>query len=304
MKIGILGGTGLIGLELIAYAIKRGDTFRIFTRRKELPSELRAIPHLEMITTTIPTSHQLEGLDALINLVGEPIAGVRWTDERKNMIRTSRVDFTRGLVARIRDCKSPPKIILQGSAIGYYGMTGVQHPPYDESQKPGNDFLSQICIDWEKEVLCLKEKGIRTIILRTGIVLSLRGGALEKMMLPFQMGVGGSIGTGDQGISWIHIGDFISATLYLLNKPSSAGVYNIVSPNPCSNSVFSKTLAKALFRPSFFKIPTIAIQAVYGEGAQVITEGQYVIPKRLLEEGYTFQYPNLEEALINLLKRD
>ena len=213
MKIGILGGTGLIGSELIPYWIKRGHQFRVFSRRTELPNDLKQFSEIELVTTTIPTSQQLEGLDAMINLVGEPIAGVRWTNERKHLIRISRIDFTRGLVARIRDCKNPPKVFLQGSAVGYYGMSASRHAPYDETQVPGSDFLASICVDWEKEVEPLKEKGIRVIVLRTGIVLSPKGGALEKMIPPFQFGVGGPIATGEQGISWIHIGDFVSSTL-------------------------------------------------------------------------------------------
>jgi uncharacterized protein (TIGR01777 family) len=304
MKIGILGGTGLIGMELIPYWIKRGHSFRVFSRRNELPVELSQYPELELVTTTIPSSAQLDGLDALINLVGEPIAGVRWTEERKAMIRTSRVDFTRGLVARLRDCKNPPKIFFQGSAVGYYGMSDVKHEPYSESDQAGQDFLAQICVDWEKETLPLKEKGIKTIILRTGIVLSLKGGALQKMIPPFQFGIGGPIATGEQGMSWIHIGDFVSAALFLLNKKSAEGSYNIVSPIPCSNADFARELAGTMFRPSFFKIPSVAIQALFGEGAQVITAGQYVVPKRLLEEGYEFQFQNLGSALRNLLGKN
>ncbi len=303
MKIGILGGTGLIGSELIPYGIKRGYKFVVFSRRNQLPAELKQMEGIELVTTTIPSSAQLEGLDAIINLVGEPIAGVRWTVEKKHLIRTSRVEFTRGLVARIRDCKLPPKVFIQGSAIGYYGMSAIKHSPYDEAQIPGDDFLSTICVDWERETLALIEKQIRTVVLRTGIVLSPKGGALEKMLPPFLFGVGGPIATGEQGMSWIHIGDFISATFFLLNKKSADGPYNIVSPNPASNSDFSKELAKTLFRPSIFKIPSLAIQALYGEGAQVITEGQYVFPKRLLEEGYEFQFQNLGDALRNLLEK-
>jgi uncharacterized protein (TIGR01777 family) len=304
MKIGILGGTGLIGSELIPYGIKHGHHFRVFTRRTELPVDLNQFEEIELITTTIPSTAQLEGLDAVINLVGEPIAGVRWTLERKNLIRTSRVDFTRGLVARIRDCKNPPKVFIQGSAIGYYGMSSLRHVPYDEAQIPGTDFLSNICVDWEREILSLMEKGIRTIILRTGIVLSTKGGALEKMIPPFQFGLGGPISSGEQGMSWIHITDFVSALFFLLTKKTSDGPYNIVSPHPCSNEEFSRELAKTLFRPCIFKIPAIAIQALYGEGAQVITEGQYVTSKRLQEEGYEFQFQNLGQALRNLLLKN
>ncbi len=303
MKIGILGGTGLIGKELIPYAMKRGHSFRIFSRKAELPKELRQLGNLEFIQTTLPTSAQLEGLDAVINLVGEPIAGVRWTDERKILIRTSRVEFTKGLVVRLKDCKQPPSVFIQASAVGYYGMSESEHTSFDESSPHGEDFLATVCVDWEKEMESLNEKGIRTLILRSGIVLSPKGGALEKMIPPFKMGVGGSIASGRQGMSWIHIADYVSAVLFLLNKGSSEGAYNIVSPAPCSNAEFSSSLAKTLFRPNLMKVPEFAIHVLYGDGALVITQGQYVVPKRLLEEGYEFQFQNLEEALRNLLLR-
>ncbi|GBF50804.1 nucleoside-diphosphate sugar epimerase [Leptospira ryugenii] len=301
MKIGILGGTGLIGTEIIRTGSAKGNSFRLFSRRDTVPPALQGIANLDLVTCTIPSSQQLEGLDALINLVGEPIAGVRWTEERKELIRTSRVEFTRGLVARIKDCKNPPSILLQSSAVGYYGMNPFRHPAYSEEQPAGEDFLAKICVDWERETDALSDRGIRVIKLRTGIVLSLKGGALEKMLPPFQMGVGGMIASGEQGMSWIHISDFVAATFYLLQRKSASGAFNIVAPNPTSNAEFSKTLAEVLFRPSFFKIPAFAIQALYGEGAQVVTLGQYVVPSHLTKEGYEFQFQNLKQALQNLL---
>ncbi|WP_411821629.1 TIGR01777 family oxidoreductase [Leptospira sp. 'Mane'] len=304
MKIGIIGGTGLVGMEFIPYAIKRGHTFRIFTRKKDLPYDLKQLGDIDFVTTTLPTSAQLEGMDAIINLVGEPIAGVRWTDERKTLIRTSRVEFTKGLVARIKDCKRPPSVYIQASAIGYYGMSESEHEPYDENTKPGDDFLASVCVDWENQTIPLRDIGIRTIVIRTGIVLSPKGGALEKMIPPFKMGVGGPIASGKQGMSWVHIADLVSAMLFLLGKQSSSGSYNVVSPFPCSNARFSEELAKVLFRPALMRVPAFAVQMLYGDGALVITRGQYVYPKRLLEEGYEFQYQYLRDSLTNLIKKN
>ncbi|MCG6146022.1 TIGR01777 family oxidoreductase [Leptospira bandrabouensis] len=303
MKIGILGGTGLIGKSFIKTASLKGHRFRVFSRQNSLPAELSSFPELEFVSCILPQTADLEGLDAIVNLVGEPIAGVRWTEERKRLIQTSRIDFTRGLVARVLDLKSPPKVFVNASAVGYYGMSEEHHLPYNENTAPGNDFLAKICVDWENQILPLQSTGIRSLVLRTGIVLTPEGGALEKMIPPFLLGVGGSIASGKQGMSWIHIADFISAMLHLMQLDSASGAFNLVSPQPVSNEEFSKSLAKSLHRPNFFKVPSFAIQALYGEGAVVVTKGQYVLPERLLSSGYEFQFQNLEKALANLLEK-
>jgi uncharacterized protein (TIGR01777 family) len=304
MKIGILGGTGLIGKSLIQTAIQKGHRFRVFSRQTSLPKSLSSFPEIEFVTCLLPQSSDLENLDAIINLVGEPIAGVRWTEERKQLISTSRIEFTRGLVARIQDLKNPPKVFINASAVGYYGMSETIHQSYTETSPPGDDFLAKLCVDWENQTNPLVQLGIRTILLRTGIVLSPKGGALEKMIPPFLLGVGGSIASGTQGMSWIHILDFINATLHLMTSSTSLGAYNLVSPNPTSNAEFSKKLAKTLNRPNLFKVPTFAIQALFGEGSVVVTKGQYVVPERLLQSGYEFQFQNLNEALSNLLEKN
>lgn len=302
MKIGILGGTGLIGKEFVSFASQKGYSFRIFSRRNSLPKEFIGIPGIQFVSCSIPSSSELEGLDVILNLVGEPIAGVRWTEERKRLIETSRIEFTRGLVARVLETKNPPKIFLQASAVGFYGMREEEHPPFDEGTPPDDDYLAKICVGWEKQTEPLLEKNIRTIQLRTGIVLSLKGGALEKMVVPFKLGVGGAIASGKQGMSWVHISDFIAALVFLIESPKASGAYNITSPNPVSNEVFSSVLAKTLHRPSIFRVPAIAIQALFGEGSVVVTKGQYVLPKRLLAEGFRFQFSELPYALQNLLE--
>lgn len=303
MKIGILGGTGLIGTAFIETAVRKGYRFRVFSRKSSLPPALSSFPELEFVSCILPQTADLEGLDAIVNLVGEPIAGVRWTEERKRLIGISRVDFTRGLVARVLDLKSPPKVFINSSAVGYYGMSDGTHLPFTENSAPGDDFLAKLCVDWENQTNILKSAGIRTLVLRTGIVLSPKGGALEKMVPPFLLGVGGSIASGKQGMSWIHILDFISAMLHLMQLESASGAFNLVSPFPVSNEEFSRVLAKTLHRPNIFKVPSFAIQALYGEGSVVVTKGQYVLPERLLSAGYEFQFQNLEKALSNLLEK-
>ncbi|MDF3821364.1 TIGR01777 family oxidoreductase [Leptospira sp. 96542] len=303
-KIGILGGTGLIGKEWILSGIREGHRFRVFTRQENPPKELQGFPEIQFVTCTLPSTQDLEGLDVVINLVGEPIAGVRWTEERKKIIRTSRVDYSKGLIARLLETKKPPSVYMQASAVGYYGMSESYHEAYSESQTPGSDLLASLCVDWENQTHTLESKNIRTILLRTGIILSLHGGALEKMIPPFQMGVGGAIASGNQGMSWIHILDFIQASMYLIKNPEAKGAFNLVSPEPVSNAMFCTHLAKVLNRPNLFKVPEFVIQALYGDGSVVITKGQYVIPTKLLNLGYEFQFQNLNLALRNLLGKN
>ncbi len=302
MKVGILGGTGLIGSKFIDLLLSKGHSVRLFSRSGKDPKKRPTNENFEIIQANLPETKDLENLDALVNLVGEPIAGIRWTDERKKLIRISRVDFTRGLVARLSSCKNPPTVMIQGSAVGYYGMTDQAHNPFSEEHSPAQDDLALICQDWESEVISLSAKKIRTVILRTGIVLSKEGGALAKMLLPFQMGVGGPIGTGEQGLSWIHETDMIEAMYFLLENPKLEGAFNLVSPSPTSNREFAKALGRALFRPAFLPTPVFAIQSLFGEGAKVVTHGQYVLPKRLLQADYKFKYTDLETAIRDLLK--
>jgi len=299
MKIGILGGTGLIGSLFTKLALEKGHSVRLFSRSGKGIGTNH--PLLEVVTTSLPTVESLENLDAVINLVGEPIAGVRWTEERKAKITLSRVEFTRGLVSRLSQCQNPPRVLLQGSAVGYYGMTDTEHQSYAEDQSAATDYLAKLCQDWETETIPLKVKKVRVVLLRTGIVLSKSGGALAKMLLPFLMGVGGVLGTGKQGMSWIHEKDMVQAMFFLLENEKAEGAVNMVSPKPVSNREFTKTLGKVLKRPTWIPTPTFAIDALFGEGAVVVLKGQYIRPGRLLDLGFTFQFSDLELGLRDIL---
>ncbi len=302
MLIGIAGGTGLIGSMLAIRLKAEGYRVRLFSRSGKLPKRLQRISEWDVRIGSLPTRADLENVNVIINLAGEPIAGVRWTPEYKQKIRTSRVDFTRDLVNRLSSLSEfGPRVLFNASAIGIYGSFDTPTPPFDETSPAANDELGELCKAWEEEALEAEKAGIRTVLLRTGVVLTTEGGALASMLPAFKFFAGGPIGSGHQILSWVHIEDQLSAILFLLKREESRGAYNIVSPEPLSNEQFSKVLGKVLSRPAFTRVPSFALSLAFGEGAQVATHGQRVVPKRLLEMGYKFRYPNLESSLRNLL---
>lgn len=302
MKIGITGGSGFIGSYLARAAVERGDEAIIFSRKTFLPSTLKNRPGISLVTTQIPLPQDLEKLDVLVNLAGESVIGGRWTEERKAALRFSRVEYTNELIRNLKITNKKPLIFIGGSAIGYYGMHPDGKDIFTEKSGPGNDFLAQLCVDWELKSLEVESSlGIRTCIARTGIVLSPESGALAQMLPPFKAFVGGPIGTGKQFMSWIHIKDMVQGILFLIENGSARGVFNFTAPQPVDNQEFSKTLARCINRPCVFKVPGLALELLYGEGAQVILRGQNVVPNRLREIGYKFYFSELESSLRDLL---
>ncbi|EMO86235.1 TIGR01777 family oxidoreductase [Leptospira santarosai] len=302
MNIGIAGGTGLVGRALALRLLEAGHAVRIFSRSSEVPIFFRNRKNLEIAGGDFPKPERLEGLDGIVNLAGAPIVGVRWTKKVKEEIRSSRVNYTENLVSSISKITgTPPKVFIQGSAIGYYGSFENETVDFSESSAPGTDDLASLCVDWETASEPLTKLGIRLVPIRIGIVLSPYGGALKKMLSPFRLGLGGPIGSGRQFFSWIHIEDMIGAIVYLLENPNLSGAFNLAAPNPVNNEVFSKTLAHILKRPAFFRVPATILKILYQEGAEVILKGQKVVPERLQKSGFTFLYPKLDAALRNLL---
>ncbi len=301
MKIGITGGTGFIGGYLSRAIVERGDEAIIFSRKTFLPTPLRDLPRVSLISTQIPSTSDLEKLDILVHLSGEPVMGGRWNEERKEALRFSRVDYTRELIQNLKKSSKYPLAFLSGSAIGYYGMFEDGNHTFDEDSPAGDDFLAKLCVDWEQASLATESLGIRTCLLRTGIVLSPEAGALSQMIPPFKAFVGGPLGSGKQMMSWIHIQDMIRGILFLIDSESK-GIYNLTAPYPVPNEEFSKDLASALNRPCLFRVPGLAIEVLYGEGANVVLKGQKVVPKRLQEEGFLFKFPELKKSLADLLK--
>jgi hypothetical protein len=296
MKIAIMGGTGMIGSALTEELIKKGHDVIIYTRNSNLVSRgYNQESYPRFLSVENP---DFTGIDAVVNLAGEPIGGVRWSSSMKKEFYSSRVDFTKKMVQAFLSTPvdKRPKVWLQGSAIGYYGFS-QDRKGFDESSGPGEDFLSQLSVDWEKASEPVETAGVRRVLLRIGVVLSKRGGALSKMLPAFLAFVGGPIGSGLQGMSWIAETDLISAILFSLENNSVKGPINLTSPTPVNNEEFSYTLAKIVHRPCFFRVPELSLKVLFGEGAVVITEGQWVYPKKLQEYGFQFEFSRLDLAL-------
>ncbi len=244
---------------------------------------------------------KLEGIDVVVHLAGENVSGLRWTDDKKKAIRDSRVLGTRNVVDAISKLKNKPKTFIASSAIGFYGERGEEE--CTESSAVGDNFLAGVCKEWEAESRRAEDAGIRTVLLRTGIVLSKDGGALATMLLPFKMGVGGVVGSGKQWMSWISLDDEIAIINYAIENDNIRGAVNAVAPNPVTNQEFTKTLGEVLYRPTFLPLPEFAVSMIFGEmGDALLLASTKVMPKRLEDAGFEFKYPNLKEAIENAVK--
>jgi uncharacterized protein len=291
MVIAISGSSGLVGSALRAALEARGHTIKRLVRRPARgPEEISWDPEREQLD-----ARGLEGVDAVVNLAGESLAQ-RWTTNARTRIRSSRVNGTIALSRAIASLAVKPRVMLSGSAIGIYGNRGDES--LDESSVPGDDFLASVAKAWETATAPASEAGIRVVLLRTGLVLSRQGGALPKMLLPFQLGVGGRFGDGNQWMSWIAISDLIAALAFLVRADSVSGPVNLVAPNPVTNAEFARTLASVLGRPAMVPVPRFALSVLLGEmGEETVLASQRVVARRLLENGFKFKFPTLEEAL-------
>lgn len=297
MNILVTGGTGLIGKELIKF-LNNHHHVSVFTRSvnkayKINGHQVNAVSDLEQL--------DFNTLDAVINLAGEPIADKRWTQKQKQKIEQSRFNITQQLVDRIKQAHNPPHTFISGSAIGFYGRQS--HTVDEESLDCYPEFSHQLCKQWEDIALQAKSARTRVCLLRTGIVLSDKGGALKKMLPAFKMCLGGPISHGEQMMSWIHIDDMVSAILFILNKSNLKGAINLTAPNPISNTCFSQTLAKTIHRPAVFTMPASVLTLLFGEMADLLLHGQAVKPNVLLNAGFRFHHQYIEEALSNLLHK-
>ncbi len=242
----------------------------------------------------------LEGFDAVVHLAGESIAEGRWTDEKKKRIKDSRVRGTQLLGDALANLSQPPSIFISASATGYYGDRGEEL--LTEESAPGNDFLADVCVEWERATDIARKSGLRTVNARFGIILDPHGGALKKMLPPFRMGIGGRLGDGKQWMSWIALADVVEALRFVLTNESVDGPINFVAPNPVRNSEFTKTLGKVLSRPTFFPIPAFGLRLLFGEMADaLLLSSQRVEPARLKAAGYEFRFGTLESALRHVL---
>ncbi|HSF25627.1 MAG TPA: TIGR01777 family oxidoreductase [Blastocatellia bacterium] len=299
MKVLVTGATGLIGRELCDSLSHEGHRVVALSRSPETTRGLAADEvHKWEPMSSPPPAQALNEIDAVVHLVGEPIADRRWTDSQKKLIRDSRILSTRNLVAGLGSVGSRPSALINGSAVGFYGDRGDEQ--LDETASMGRGFMSEICRDWENEAAAARELGIRVVQVRTGVVLSPQGGALKKMVPPFKLGVGGRLGSGRQWFPWIHIADIVGIFRHAISDPSLKGPANGVAPESVTNAVFTKQLGRALHRPAFLPVPEMALRALMGEMADVLFHSQRVVPKAVLQAGYVFRYPALAQALEDL----
>lgn len=294
MKILITGGTGFIGSALCSLLLKnkKYDVIVLSRHPEKINSGFQCISDLGQL------NHDIH-IDVVVNLAGEPIADKRWSKKQKEKIITSRIDITQKLIHYFERLAQKPELFISGSAVGYYGI-GVNNIPLNEEDIGDSSFSTQLCQQWESVARQAEQLGIRTCLLRTGIVLGKGGGALSKMLTPFKMGLGGKIGNGKQWMPWIHISDLLGIILYCIEHDNLNGAINGTAPNPVTNAAFTKTLGKILHRPAFLPLPAIAIKLLMGQmGEELLLNGKKILPEKALQAGYKFQYPHLEKALLN-----
>ena len=299
MKVFITGGLGFVGTQLSIRCLNRGHEVTVVDYPPQpKPFTPHQVKYVSADTTTSGAwQEELKNHDVVINLAGASIFQ-RWNDATKQLIYDSRILTTRNVVEAMAGEKGA--LLCSTSAVGYYGFRGDEE--ITEEDKPGDDFLAKVCVDWEKEALKAADKGVRVTITRFGIVLGKTGGALGQMISAFKKFVGGPLGSGDQWFSWIHMEDLLSAFLFVVDNQNIHGPVNVCSPNPVLNRELAKTLGRTLSRPSFLKAPAFIIRLVLGEFGSVVLEGQRVIPSKLLEHGFLFQYPEITGALKEVIE--
>ena len=298
MRVTLTGATGRIGNLLVRELHARGDEVTVLTRN---PAKARdALPGVEAVAwdpggAPAPVA-ALAGRDGVVHLAGEDVAQ-RWTDDAKRRIRESRETGTRNLVAGLAAVGDGerPGVLVASSAVGYYGPHGDER--VDEDTPPGDDFLAQVCVAWEREAAAATALGMRVVHVRTGVVLDREGGALSKMLPFFRLGVGGPVAGGHQYLPWVHRDDIVGIQLAALDGTEWSGPVNATAPEPATNRDFSRALGRALHRPAFAPVPSLAVRALYGDMAEIVTAGQRAVPRRALALGYEFRHPDLDEAL-------
>jgi uncharacterized protein (TIGR01777 family) len=296
MKIVITGGTGFIGKSLVERLLSRGDTVVVLTTRNVPASGKRNLIYERWEGTLSESwSKHVDGADAVITLAGENLSRKRWSARQKEILRQSRIGTTRSVVAAIGSAKKKPSVLVSASGAGYYGH--VVDGDVTEDAPKGTGFLADLCGDWEAEAMKAAASGVRVVTLRMGVVLGSQGGALKKMLLPFRLFAGGTLGTGRQWFPWIHLEDEIGFILYAIGQAEISGPVNLAAPEPATMAQFCKSLGKAMHRPSWAPVPGVVLKLALGEMAEMILTGQRMVPKRVVEAGYVFRYPTLEDAL-------
>lgn len=303
MKVVLAGGTGFIGSALIEAMLARGDKVVLLTRdlhAAQLRWDGKVDARLWNARDPGPWVMAVNGADAVVNLAGESVAGARWTPERKLALIKSRIDSTRDIVAAITAATERPLVLVNASAVGYYGEEPEGECAEDAPQ--GTDFLAALCGQWEREARAAEKLEVRVAMTRFGVVLGKEGGALAKMLTPFKIGVGGPLGSGRQPFPWIHIDDAVGAILFALDNAKLDGPVNVTAPEARTNAEFTKSLGRALRRPAFLPAPAFAVRLALGEMSALLLKGQRATPQKLLACGYAFRHPTLDGALTSLTR--
>ncbi|MCR2822593.1 TIGR01777 family oxidoreductase [Lederbergia panacisoli] len=300
MHVVIAGGSGFVGKALQERLLQNGHEITILTRNRGKVADSNRLRAVEWLNSNSEPEKYLSSVDAIINLAGESINGFRWTVAKKKQIIESRIRATREIVRLIEKLDPKPKVLVNGSAVGYYGISDVE--TFTEESKPhASDFLASVVRKWEAEAVQAEKHGVRTVFARLGVVLG-KEGALPLMALPYKMGFGGRVGSGNQWVPWIHQADAAGLLLLAVENESITGPLNVTAPNLEKNNEFGKTIGKVLHRPHWMPVPSFAMKAMLGEMSEMLLRGQCAIPQKAEQNGYHFQYPNLEQALENILR--
>ena len=295
MTIVIAGGSGFLGRKLVRRLEGEGHkTITLSRRPTRAGNQIAWMPG----GSAGELPRHFDGVDAIVNLAGENVFAIRWTAAKKAAIATSRILSTRTLSRAIAACTHPPRVFISQSGVGYYGAHGDE--PVTESTPPGSDFLARLCVEWEGEARLAESASTRVAIARTGLPLDRDGGALAKMLLPFKLGLGSTIGPGDQFMPWIHVDDWTAMISWLITNDRAAGVFNATAPEPVTNRTFTRTLGKVLHRPAVLFTPAFVLHAALGEMASMLVHGQRALPAAPQQLGFSFSYPTLEPALASL----
>lgn len=301
MNILIAGGTGFVGKALTAYFTQNGHHMYILTRNAQKRENDPYIHYVQWLTDDANPHEQLPSIDIIINLAGESINSGRWNETRKRAIMESRLQATHAIYELITKMNKKPQVVIQASAIGIYG-TSLNDTFTERRETIGIDFLAQTVKRWEEAGRRIESLGVRTVFMRFGIILGKNGGALPRIVLPYKWFIGGTIGSGKQWMSWVHINDVIGAIDFAIRHENISGSINVTAPHPVTMEQFGKTIAKVLHRPHWLPVPSFVLKILLGEMSMLVLEGQRVIPEKLLQAGYHFSFPTIDQALANILK--
>lgn len=301
MRIAITGGTGLVGKALSDSLRADGHDLYILTRKSQNGYQ-KGVSYVKWLTQDADPASELEAVDVMINLAGESINSGRWTETRKARILSSRVHATNEVVSIIKRLNQKPKLLINASGIGFYG-TSLEKTFTEANEKAGDDFLAQTVKQWEAATSEAQELGVRTVFARFGVILDKKGGALPRIALPYRMFAGGTVGSGNQWLSWIHIDDVVRGLRHLIETSEISGPVNFCVPEAVTMKTFGKTIGSVLNRPHWIPAPSLALRLLLGEMSMLVLEGQKVVPTKLVDSGFTFTYPTLREALHNIYSK-